>query len=64
MVSALSVPTWQAILQKWMLTFCLLIDSLIPEYGSNSFNISDIREQVRLNIADIHKDAWQTFLGW
>ena len=31
----------------------LLVDSLIPEYGGNLFNIQDISERVRLNIADI-----------
>lgn len=31
----------------------LLVDSLIPKYGGNLFNIADIRQQVRLNIADV-----------
>jgi UDP-glucose 4-epimerase len=31
----------------------LLVDSLIPEYGGNLFNIQDISECVRLNIADV-----------
>ena len=31
----------------------LLVDSLIPEYGGNLFNIRDIEDQVRLNIADV-----------
>jgi UDP-glucose 4-epimerase len=31
----------------------LLIDSLIPDYGGNLFNIQDITDAVRLNIADI-----------
>jgi UDP-glucose 4-epimerase len=31
----------------------LLVDSLIPEYGGNLFNIRDIAERVRLNIADV-----------
>lgn len=30
-----------------------LVDSLIPEYGGNLYNIADIREQVRVNIADV-----------
>jgi dTDP-glucose 4,6-dehydratase/UDP-glucose 4-epimerase len=30
-----------------------LIDSLIPEYGGNLFNIHDIRERVSLNITDV-----------
>lgn len=31
----------------------LLIDSLIPEYGGNIFNIADIESRVRVNIADV-----------
>jgi UDP-glucose 4-epimerase len=31
----------------------LLIDSMIPDYGANLFNISDITDIVRLNIADV-----------
>jgi UDP-glucose 4-epimerase len=31
----------------------LLVDSLIPDYGGNLFNIRDIAERVRLNIADV-----------
>jgi len=31
----------------------LLVDSMIPEYGGNPANISDIRDQVAVNIADI-----------
>jgi UDP-glucose 4-epimerase len=31
----------------------LLVDSLIPEYGGNLFNIRDIESRVRLNIADV-----------
>jgi len=30
-----------------------LIDSLIPEYGGNLFNIHDIRERVSVNITDV-----------
>lgn len=30
----------------------LLVDSLIPEYGGNLFNISDIEDRVRVNISD------------
>jgi UDP-glucose 4-epimerase len=30
-----------------------LIDSLIPEYGGNLFNIEGIRERVRVNISDV-----------
>lgn len=31
----------------------LLVDSLIPEYGGNLFNIGEIRDKVRINIADV-----------
>ncbi|MGI8480578.1 MAG: NAD-dependent epimerase/dehydratase family protein [Chthoniobacterales bacterium] len=30
-----------------------LVDSLIPEYGGNLFNIEPIKDQVRLNISDV-----------
>ncbi len=32
----------------------LLVDSLIPDYGGNLFNIHDIEDKVRVNIADIN----------
>ena len=31
----------------------LLVDSMIPDYGANLFNISDIADTVRLNVADV-----------
>jgi UDP-glucose 4-epimerase len=31
----------------------LIVDSLIPDYGGNLFNIHDIADRVRLNIADV-----------
>ena len=30
-----------------------LVDSLIPEYGGNLFNIDDIRDRVRVNVSDV-----------
>jgi len=30
-----------------------LVDSLIPEYGGNLFNVSDIKDKVQVNIADV-----------
>ena len=30
-----------------------LVDSLIPQYGGNPFNIEDIRDRVRVNISDV-----------
>ncbi len=34
----------------------LLVDSLIPEYGGNLFNVADIEDRVQLNISDV-RDA-------
>ena len=31
-----------------------LIDSLIPEYGGNLFNIKDIQDKVKVNICDVY----------
>ena len=30
-----------------------LVDSLIPQYGGNVFNVEDIREQVTINVCDV-----------
>ena len=35
----------------------LIIDSLIPEYGGNLFNISGIEDAVRVNIADVRQQS-------
>jgi UDP-glucose 4-epimerase len=35
----------------------LLVDSLIPEYGGNLFNIRDIASRLRLNIADVRMQS-------
>ena len=35
----------------------LLVDSLIPDYGGNLFNIAGIEDRVRVNIADIRSRA-------
>ena len=34
----------------------LLVDSLIPEYGGNLFNISGLDERVRVNISDVRDE--------
>ncbi|MCI0628392.1 MAG: GDP-mannose 4,6-dehydratase, partial [Acidobacteria bacterium] len=34
----------------------LLVDSLIPEYGGNLFNIEEIRTRLRVNIADVRDE--------
>jgi len=40
----------------------LLVDSLIPEYGGNVFNIQDIEDQVRVNIADVRDQYGMDYL--
>ena len=30
-----------------------LVDSLVPEYGGNPFNVADLRDRVRVNVADV-----------
>ncbi|HOG27734.1 MAG TPA: NAD-dependent epimerase/dehydratase family protein [Vicinamibacterales bacterium] len=40
----------------------LLVDSLIPEYGGNLFNIRGIADRVRLNVADVRQDSTMSYL--
>jgi UDP-glucose 4-epimerase len=40
----------------------LLIDSLIPEYGGNLFNIDGIKDRVTVNIADIRQQSTMNYL--
>src|SRR5688572_7405481 len=40
----------------------LLVDSLIPEYGGNLFNISGIDHLVRVNIADVRQQSTMNYL--
>ncbi len=40
----------------------LIVDSLIPEYGGNLFNISGIEDQVRTNIADVRQQSSMNYL--
>jgi UDP-glucose 4-epimerase len=40
----------------------LLVDSLIPDYGGNLFNISDIEDRVRVNIADVRQQSTMNYL--
>ena len=40
----------------------LLVDSLIPDYGGNLFNIADIEDQVRVNIADVRDEYGINYL--
>lgn len=39
-----------------------LVDSLIPQYGGNSFNVSDIRDQVFVNVCDVRDPHAMAFL--
>jgi UDP-glucose 4-epimerase len=40
----------------------LLVDSLIPDYGGNLFNIDGIEGAVRVNVADIRQQSTMNFL--
>lgn len=40
----------------------LLVDSLIPEYGGNLFNIAEIKERVKVNISDVRDEYSMRYL--
>ena len=40
----------------------ILVDSLIPEYGGNLFNIAGIEDRVRVNISDVRDEHSMTYL--
>ncbi|MCI0415648.1 NAD-dependent epimerase/dehydratase family protein [bacterium] len=40
----------------------LLVDSLIPEYGGNIFNIDSIRNQAQINISDVRDEHSMRYL--
>ena len=40
----------------------LIVDSLIPEYGGNLFNIRGIEDRVRVNIADVRQQSTMNYL--
>ena len=40
----------------------LLVDSLIPDYGGNLFNIDGVANRVRVNIADIRQQTTMNYL--
>jgi len=40
----------------------LLVDSLIPEYGGNLFNIAGVEDRVRLNISDVRDEHSMHYL--
>ena len=39
-----------------------LVDSLIPEYGGNPFNVHDIRDQVDINVCDVRDPYAMAYL--
>jgi len=40
----------------------LLLDSLVPEYGGNLFNIAGLEDQVRVNISDVRDEHSMRYL--
>jgi UDP-glucose 4-epimerase len=40
----------------------LLVDSLIPDYGGNLFNIAGIESKVRVNVADVRQASTMNYL--
>ena len=40
----------------------LIVDSLIPDYGGNLFNVSAIESRVRINVADIRQQTTMNYL--
>ncbi len=40
----------------------LLVDSLIPDYGGNLFNIDGIEDRVRVNVADVRQQTTMNYL--
>ncbi len=40
----------------------LLVDSLIPDYGGNLFNIDGIADRVRVNVADVREQSTMNYL--
>jgi UDP-glucose 4-epimerase len=39
-----------------------LVDSLIPKYGGNLFNVADLRDRVRVNISDVRDEHSMGYL--
>jgi UDP-glucose 4-epimerase len=40
----------------------LLVDSLLPEYGGNLFNISGLEDRLKVNIADVRQSTTMNYL--
>lgn len=52
-------------LAHWLVKYeanVTLVDSLIDDYGGNLFNIKDIEDKVRVNIADIRDESGMRYL--
>jgi len=41
----------------------LIVDSLLPDYGGNVFNIADIKDRIRVNIADVRMQSTVGYLS-
>lgn len=39
-----------------------LVDSLIPEYGGNVFNVNDIKNKIKINISDVRDEHSMNYL--
>ncbi|MHB0871261.1 MAG: NAD-dependent epimerase/dehydratase family protein [Chloroflexota bacterium] len=40
----------------------LLVDSLVPDYGGNLFNVADIQDRLRVNVADVRDENSMDYL--
>ncbi len=40
----------------------LIVDSLLPQYGGNLFNVEGIADRVRINIADVRQESTMNYL--
>lgn len=40
----------------------LLVDSLVPDYGGNLFNVADVKHRLRVNIADVRDENSMDYL--
>ncbi len=52
-------------LARWLVDLgadVLLVDSLVPDYGGNLFNVADIQDRLRVNIADIRDENSMDYL--
>ena len=40
----------------------LLIDSMVPDYGGNLFNVADLRDRLQVNFADVRDVTSMNYL--